>query len=107
VSAPVAGVAVSTRSFVPHRVHASIGVLAAVTVATACLQKGSPAAAVARVPDDGRRRIEHPTGAAEVAHDGTLRGAGTVRTARRLFDGRVFPGPERQPMNALGEGGLA
>ena len=95
VSAPAAGGAIATRSFIPHRVHASIGVLAAVTAATACLQPGSPAAALARVPTDGRFLIEHPTGAAEVfldlAPDGTLRGAGTVRTARKLFDGRVFP----------------
>ena len=99
VSPAVAGGAIATRSFIPHRVHASIGVLAAVTVATACLQPGSPAAALARVPKDGRFLIEHPAGAAEVlldlAPDGTLRGAGTVRTARKLFDGRVFPGPER------------
>jgi 4-oxalomesaconate tautomerase len=97
VAAPKAGGAISTRSFIPHRVHASVGVLAAVTVATACLQKGSPAAALAAVPADGRFRVEHPTGAAEVfldlAPDGRLRAAGTVRTARKLFDGRVFPGP--------------
>ena len=57
--------------------HASIGVLAAVTVATACLQPGSPAAALAALPQDGRFLIEHPTGAAEVlldlAADGTLK----------------------------------
>jgi 4-oxalomesaconate tautomerase len=97
VAPPAAGGAIGTRSFIPHRVHASIGVLAAVTVATACLRPGSPAAALASVPKDGRFRIEHPTGVAEVllelAPDGTLKGAGTVRTARKLFDGRVFPGP--------------
>ena len=101
VSAPTAGGVIATRSFIPHRVHASIGVLAAVTVATACLQPGSPAAALARLPKDGRFLVEHPTGAADVfldlAADGTLRGAGTVRTARKLFDGRVFPGPARHP----------
>lgn len=99
VSAPGAGGVISTRSFIPHRVHASIGVLAAVTAATACLQKGGPAAALASLPGDGRFLVEHPTGAAEVfldlAPDGTLRGAGTVRTARKLLDGRVFPGPRR------------
>ena len=31
----------------------------------------------------------------DLAPDGTLRGAGTVRTARKLFDGMVFPGPSR------------
>ncbi len=95
VSAPGAGGAIATRSFIPHRVHATIGVFAAVTVATACLVPGSTAAALARVPDDGRFLIEHPTGAVEVlldvGPDGTVRGAGTMRTARKLFDGRVFP----------------
>ena len=99
VAAPSDGGAIATRSFIPHRAHASIGVLGAVSVATACLQQGCPAAALATVPTDGRFLIEHPTGAAEVfldlAPDGTLRGAGTVRTARKLFDGRVFPGPAR------------
>lgn len=99
VSAATAGGAIATRSFIPHRVHASIGVLAAVTVATACLQQAGPAAALARLPADGRFLIEHPTGAAEVfldlAADGRLRAAGTIRTARKLLDGRVFPGPAR------------
>jgi 4-oxalomesaconate tautomerase len=39
--------------------------------------------------------IEHPTGAAEVLIErdaaGAITGAGTLRTARKLFDGRVFP----------------
>ena len=53
VSAPAAGGALATRSFIPHRVHASIGVLAAITAATACLQKGGPAAALAELPRTG------------------------------------------------------
>lgn len=95
VAPPAAGGAILTRSFIPHRCHASIGVLAGVTVATACLLPGSPAAAVAAVPADGRFAIEHPTGASEVlldvAPDGRVRGAGVVRTARKLFDGTVYP----------------
>ena len=97
VSAPENGGAIATRSFIPHRVHASIGVFAAITVATATRLDGSPAALLAVQPDDGRYRIEHPSGDMEVfldiAPDGALRGAGTVRTARKLFDGHVFPGP--------------
>ncbi|MFT4180832.1 MAG: 4-oxalomesaconate tautomerase [Rhizobium sp.] len=94
VSPPRHGGAISTRSFIPHRVHASVGVLAAVTVATATRLAGSPAAEVASAPSDGRYLIEHPTGSMEVfldiGEDGSIRGAGTVRTARKLFDGRVF-----------------
>mgnify|MGYP005859612085 CR=1 FL=1 len=95
VSAPAAGGAIATRSFIPHRCHATIGVFAAVSVATACTLAGSPAARLAVPPPDGRWRIEHPEGAAEVLleldADGAVRAAGTLRTARKLFDGRVFP----------------
>jgi 4-oxalomesaconate tautomerase len=95
VSAPTAGGVISTRSFIPHRCHATIGVFAAVSVATACTLPGSPAAALAILPQDGRYLIEHPTGAAEVLIEqdatGTVIGAGTLRTARKLFDGLVFP----------------
>ncbi|AKR57772.1 4-oxalomesaconate tautomerase [Devosia sp. H5989] len=95
VSPATGGGAINTRSFIPHRVHASVGVLAAVSVATACLTPGSIAADLAHIPADGRFLIEHPTGALEVyldlAADGAIRGAGTIRTARKLFDGLVFP----------------
>lgn len=95
VSAATKGGAIGTRSFIPHRCHASIGVFAAVSVATACTLKGSPAAALARIPADGRFGIEHPTGAAEVLIEqdaaGNVIGAGTLRTARKLMDGLVFP----------------
>lgn len=95
VSAPTNGGAIHTRSFIPHRVHATIGVLAAVTVATSCLVKGSVTEPLAHKQEGGRYRIEHPTGAVEVlldiAADGSVRGAGTIRTARKLFDGQVYP----------------
>jgi 4-oxalomesaconate tautomerase len=95
VSPPAAGGAISTRSLIPHRVHASVGVFAAVSVATACLIEGSVAHPLAKRPADNRFRIEHPTGDLEVfldiARDGSVRAAGTIRTARKLFDGRVFP----------------
>lgn len=95
VSPPVAGGTISTRSFIPHRCHATIGVFAAVSVATACVLPGSPAAELAVLPSDGRFLIEHPTGAMEVLVErdasGAVTGAGILRTARKLFDGRVFP----------------
>ncbi len=97
VSPPTAGGTVSTRSFIPHRCHAGIGVFAAVSVATACTLPGSPAAAVAVLPEGETFAVEHPTGAAEVLlvrdASGTVLRAGTLRTARKLFDGLVFPAP--------------
>jgi 4-oxalomesaconate tautomerase len=94
VSAPRSGGTLKTLSFIPHRCHASIGVFAAVTVATACTLPGTPAAELAVLPPDGRFAIEHPSGAAEVLletdAEGRVTGAGTLRTARKLFAGRVF-----------------
>jgi len=95
VAPPAAGGTIATRSFIPHRCHASIGVFAAVSVATACTLPAGPAARLAVLPADGVFRIEHPTGAAEIVVEtdaaGRVTAAGTVRTARKLFDGRVFP----------------
>lgn len=97
VSAPTSGGVISTRSFIPHRVHTSIGVFAAISVATATRLPASPAYSPALQPSDGRYQIEHPTGAMEVfldiAEDSSIRGAGSVRTARKLLDGLVFPTP--------------
>ncbi len=96
VAPPRDGGAVTVRSFIPHRAHASIGVLGAVSVATACLVPGSPAAAVATVPE-GRRKtlsVEHPTGETtcvlETDETGAVTSAAMLRTARKLMDGRVF-----------------
>lgn len=95
VSAPTAGGVINTRSFIPHRCHATIGVFAAVSVATACTLPNTPAAEVAALPEGETFAIEHPTGAAEVLIERDSKGqvtrAGTLRTARKLFDGRVFP----------------
>lgn len=94
VSAAVGGGAISTRSFIPHRVHASIGVLAAITVATATRFDNGPAAALVDHLVNRHYLIEHPTGAMEIFLDvddhGVVAGAGTVRTARKLFAGHVF-----------------
>ncbi|WP_394180695.1 4-oxalomesaconate tautomerase [Yoonia maritima] len=93
--APPKNGTITTRSFIPHRCHATIGVFAAVSVATACTLPGSPAASVAVLPSDDTFAIEHPTGAADVLiernKDGQVLRAGALRTARKLFDGQVFP----------------
>ncbi|MFK9084763.1 4-oxalomesaconate tautomerase [Pseudomonas neuropathica] len=94
VAPPQAGGALSTRTFIPHRCHTSIGVFGAVSVAVACLIEGSVAAGIARV-DEGevkRLQVEHPTGEFSVElrlQDGVLVGCGLMRTARLLFDGVV------------------
>lgn len=96
VAPPRNGGAVTVRSFIPHRAHASIGVLGAVSVATACLIAGSPAAEVAQVPAGNRKTlsVEHPTGETtcvmELDEDGTVVSAAMLRTARKLMDGVVF-----------------
>lgn len=96
VAPPRHGGAVTVRSFIPHRAHASIGVLGAVSVATACLIEGTPAAEVAQTPP-GRRKllsVEHPSGETscmmEMAPDGGVATAAMLRTARKLMDGEVF-----------------
>lgn len=93
VAPPKSGGSVTTRTFIPHRCHDAIGVLGAVSVATACLLEGSPARAVAEV-DSPLVTLEHPTGTfdARVELDGhEVRRAGIVRTARKLMDGSVYP----------------
>jgi 4-oxalomesaconate tautomerase len=96
VAPPKNGGAVTVRSFIPHRAHATIGVLGAVSVATACLIPGSPAAEVATIPDGELKllSVEHPTGEMSCVltldANGAVRSAALLRTARKLMDGVVF-----------------
>jgi len=96
VAPPRNGGAVTVRSFIPHRAHASVGVLAAVSVATACLLPGSPAYEVAGIPTGSRKTlsVEHPTGemscVLEVNDLGEVVSSALLRTARKLMDGVVF-----------------
>ncbi|MDF1599363.1 4-oxalomesaconate tautomerase [Mesorhizobium sp. YIM 152430] len=96
VSAAQAGGAISTRTFIPHVCHQAIGVLGAVSVATACLLKSGPAARIAKLQRarDMLISIEHPTGeftvTASLDEAGNLAEAGVLRTARKLFDGLVY-----------------
>ncbi|MEO7690902.1 MAG: 4-oxalomesaconate tautomerase [Sphingomonas sp.] len=96
VAPPAHGGAVTVRSFIPHRAHATIGVLGAVSVATACLVAGSPAADVAVIPEGQRKTlsVEHPTGemscVLELDEKGEVATAALLRTARKLMDGTVF-----------------
>jgi 4-oxalomesaconate tautomerase len=101
LSPPAHGGAISTRTFIPRRVHEAIGVLGAVSVATACMLPGSVANEIAVLPDqaDGGAEIEveHPTGFFTVTLE--VQGSGDtfavtrsalLRTARLLMRGEVF-----------------
>jgi 4-oxalomesaconate tautomerase len=84
------GGTITTRTFIPHRVHTAIGVLGAVSVAAALRASGDAA--------DRLVRIEHPTGTFDVSidldgsgPDSSVRRSAVVRTARKLADGLVWP----------------
>src|SRR5690606_28852997 len=95
VSRALNGGTISTRTFIPHRCHDAIGVLGAVSVATACLLPAGPAAELAQVPEGDEKllSVEHPTGEMSVIvtmRDGAVTNAAVLRTARKLFDGHIF-----------------
>lgn len=95
VRRPSGGGAIATRTFIPHRCHKTIGVLGAVSVATACLIPGSTAYDLAEKGAGPLRHlsIEHPTGEMTVVAqlDGEdIVEAAILRTARKLMDGVVF-----------------
>ncbi|MCM5704678.1 4-oxalomesaconate tautomerase [Larsenimonas salina] len=86
----------TTRTFIPHRCHEAIGVLGAVSVASACLIEGSVAASYFDAPPSGRAEIsiEHPTGDFTVSlmtnDQGQIEQSGVIRTARLLSKGHVY-----------------
>jgi 4-oxalomesaconate tautomerase len=100
VSPPQHGGIIATRTFIPHRVHEAIGVLGAVSVATACVLPGSVAAKVAGITHaQGVKQleVEHPTGFFTVDMDVAIengelrvRRSALLRTARKLMRGEVF-----------------
>ena len=99
-----AGGLLSTRTFIPHRVHESIGVLGAVSVATACMLEGSVAAQIAGLATTGSGysssydiEVEHPSGFFTVQMEvNTSTGTPVVtksallRTARMLMSGSIY-----------------
>jgi len=98
VAPPAHGGTISTRTFIPVRVHESIGVLGAVSVGTAIVVPGAVGHDLAALGGGPRLSVEHPGGALEieVELDATVSPpavvrSGVVRTARKLSDGLVFP----------------
>jgi 4-oxalomesaconate tautomerase len=98
VAPPANGGTISTRTFIPVRVHQSIGVLGGVSVGTAIVIPGAIGHDLASFDGGPRLSVEHPSGALQVEVEldtavtppKVIR-SGVVRTARKLFDGTVFP----------------
>ena len=102
IAPPQNGGAITTRSFIPHVCHDAIGVLAAVTVGTACVLEGSVCEGVAVMPAGLSKNVsvEHPTGEFSVALQtepashlpgGQLvKQAALLRTARLLMKGEAM-----------------
>ena len=114
ISAPINGGAIHTRTFIPKTCHKAIGVLGAVSAATAAIHPDSAVYDLAIMPqaqleaqaptkaqEDTQETqtdvtIEHPSGVFDVTlrlstgHDFEILGAGLLRTARLLARGEVF-----------------
>jgi 4-oxalomesaconate tautomerase len=98
VAAPKSGGNISTRTFIPHDCHAAVGVLGAVTVATAAVLPGSIANRYAVVPAGNRKMlsVEHPSGEFSVVlimnpeNSAEVLQAALLRTARLIMRGEVF-----------------
>lgn len=102
IAPPMHGGAITTRSFIPHVCHDAIGVLAAVTVGTACVLRGTVCEGVAAMKPGASQAlsVEHPTGEFSVAlqtreapelpggHEVTQ--AALLRTARLIMRGEAM-----------------
>jgi len=98
VARPRAGGQISTRTLIPHDCHAAVGVLGAVTVATAAVLEGSVANRYGQVPAGLVKSVsvEHPSGEFTVvltmnpAKPSEVLRAALLRTARLILRGTVY-----------------
>jgi 4-oxalomesaconate tautomerase len=98
IAPPRQGGSLCTRSFIPHVCHDAIGVLAAVTVATACVLADSITQGIAKIATGNPRTIsvEHPSGEFSVeletdpAPPHSVTSAALLRTARLIMRGQVM-----------------
>ncbi|NMG03542.1 4-oxalomesaconate tautomerase [Azoarcus taiwanensis] len=98
VAPPREGGSLSTRCFIPHVCHDAIGVLAAVTVGTACVLAGSVTEGIAQIPEGQVKTVsvEHPSGEFSVeletdpANPQNVTRAALLRTARLIMRGEVM-----------------
>jgi 4-oxalomesaconate tautomerase len=98
VAKPAAGGHICTRTFIPHDCHSAVGVLGAVTVATAAVLPGSVANRYALVPPGNTKTmsVEHPSGEFSVVlsmnpqNPSEVLRAALLRTARLIMRGEVL-----------------
>ncbi|WP_298609092.1 4-oxalomesaconate tautomerase [uncultured Thiothrix sp.] len=96
IAPPQNGGHISTRTFIPHTCHDAIGVLGAVSVATACILPNSVTEGIAVIPEGNPKNlsVEHPSGEFSVELEQDANGhvikAGLLRTARLLSRGEVY-----------------
>lgn len=96
ISTSQSGGIINTRTFIPHRVHQSVGVLGAASAAAGAMLPKSVAHGLAQFKQSKlcRVNVEHPTGmlTVELEWNGedVIR-TGLLRTANKLMDGKVFP----------------
>jgi 4-oxalomesaconate tautomerase len=98
IAPPRAAGSLCSRTFIPHDCHAAVGVLGAVTLATAAVLTGSVADGVATLSPGHRKpvSVEHPTGEFTVEleldpeHPQDVLRAALLRTARLIMRGEVL-----------------
>jgi 4-oxalomesaconate tautomerase len=98
IAPPKDGGSIATRCFIPHVCHDAIGVLAAVTVGTACVLDGSVTQGTAAIAEGDCKTVsvEHPTGEFSVelgldpANPQSVTRAALLRTARLIMRGEVM-----------------
>ncbi len=98
IALPQADGSLCSRTFIPHDCHSAVGVLGAVTLATAGVLAGTVAEGVVRLPPGNRKAIsvEHPTGEFTVeleldpAQPQSVLRAALLRTARLIMRGDVL-----------------
>ena len=99
ISPAVNGGIFNTRTFIPYKCHSAIGVLGAVSAATAAIIPGTVAEGIAQLPAEGSTRmsVEHPAGEFSVSLEVDQQSdpprvlkAGLLRTARLLSRGELY-----------------
>lgn len=101
ISLPIGSGNINTRTFIPHKCHSAIGVLGAVSVASACLYSGCVTDSICEITtekESAKLVVEHPSGSFEVnlayqlsEKEPTIYSAGIVRTARLISEGKAYP----------------